>query len=99
MLNSQWSLGWGEEGVTSSKSISTITKYHNESQISFKEKSQNVWNNESKKAAKMRSTSEFFNKMLPTFDPKTAGKSSVKLGDDKVDYRKKDQVFIHSNKL
>lgn len=47
----------------------------------------------------MRSTSEFFNKKLPTFDPKTAGKSSVKFGDDKVDYRKKDQVFVHSNKL
>ena len=47
----------------------------------------------------MRSTSYFFNKKMPTYDPKTAGRSSVKLGDDKVDYRKKDQVFINSNKL
>ena len=35
------------------------------------------------------------NKKLPDYDPKLGGKSSVHFGDEKTDYRKKDEVFTN----
>ena len=36
---------------------------------------------------------EELNNKLPTYDPKAGGKASIFFGDDKTDYRKKDEVF------
>jgi len=33
------------------------------------------------------------NNKLPGYDPKAGGKSTVHFGDEKTDYRKKDEVF------
>ena len=32
------------------------------------------------------------NNKLPTYDPKNANKTSIVFGEDKIDYRKKDEV-------
>ena len=40
-----------------------------------------------------RKKEEELNNKLPTFDPKNGGKTSLHFGDEKTDYRKKDEVF------
>ena len=104
--NAQWSLGWGKEKVSQNKSTAStflcdnlVKKYHNGSQVEMKEKFDHALERENKEVSKMRNTSEFFNKKLPNFDPKTAGKSSVVFGLDAIDYRSKDKVFVNSNRL
>ena len=36
---------------------------------------------------------EELNKKLPGYDPRNGGKASIFFGDQKTDYRKKDEVF------
>ena len=48
---------------------------------------------ERSKFEKKKQVQEEFNKKLPTYDPRNGGKSSLHLGDDKVDYRNKNDFY------
>lgn len=46
---------------------------------------------------KKKQNQDIFNNKLPTYDPRNGGKSSINFGNEKTDYRKKDEVFTNAN--
>ncbi len=68
--------------------------YHNQSnivlgEISTKEEEEKRKLEEEERKKK----EEELNQKLPTYDPKKGGQSSFSFGNEKTDYRKKDEVF------
>lgn len=69
-------------------------KYHNESNIVLGENTKQQEEAERREAEESkRRKEEELNSKLPTYDPKNGGKSNVFFGEEKTDYRKKDEVF------
>lgn len=69
-------------------------KYHNESNIVLGESTKEKEEAERREAEEnKRRKEEELNNKLPSYDPKNGGKSNVFFGEEKTDYRKKDEVF------
>lgn len=69
-----------------------VNRYHNESQLSFGDNTQQIEDEEKKREEERRKKEEEINNKLPTYDPKQGGKSNIHFGDEKPDYRRKDEV-------
>ena len=68
-------------------------KYHNESNVVFGGDNEALDEEEKKKRdEERRKKEEELNSKLPTYDPKSGGRSNVHFGDEKPDYRRKDEV-------
>lgn len=67
-------------------------KYRNESNICLGETSKEE-ENEKQRLEEKRKKEEELNSKLPTYDPKNGTKTNVFFGNEKTDYRKKDEVF------
>ena len=48
---------------------------------------------EKRREEERRKKEEEINNKLPSYDPKNANKTNICFGDDKTDYRRKDEVF------
>jgi hypothetical protein len=104
-IESQWSFGWQGNSKdvfnrpNSSKGNtpyhSGFNLYHNQSSISFGDTKTSDWKNEEPtKSTNMKKKKEVDNeKPVWNYNPKTAGKTTMVLGTDKIDYRKKDEVY------
>ena len=68
------------------------TKYRNESNIVLGETSKEEETEKQRLEEKRRKEEELNNK-LPSYDPKNGTRTNVFFGDEKTDYRKKDEVF------
>jgi hypothetical protein len=69
-------------------------KYHNESKIVLGEVSKDEEAEKSRlQEEEKRRKEEVLNNKLPTYDPKNGTKTNVFFGNEKTDYRKKDEVF------
>jgi hypothetical protein len=100
---SQWSFGW--QGNTkdvvnkpnSSKSMNNthtgFNLYHNQSSIVLGDTNKGgEWKGDSSKPADMKKTNPMADRPVWNYDPKKAGKTTMILGTEKTDYRKKDEV-------
>lgn len=93
---SNWSLGWGEEekpkpGTTF---VISVKKYHNQSSVTLGGENEALDEEERKrKELEKKKKEEELNQKLPTYDPKNGGRSNLHFGDEKTDYRRKDEVF------
>ena len=70
-----------------------LKSYHNQSSIVFGTGKE--WKEEPARTTNMKKkeTGPNGNKPVWNYNPKTAGKTTMVLGDDKPDYRKKDEVY------
>lgn len=68
-------------------------KYHNESNIVLGEVSKQEETEQQRLDEERRKKEEELNSKLPSYDPKNGTKTNVFFGDEKTDYRKKDEVF------
>lgn len=68
-------------------------KYHNESNIVLGEHSKAEELEKQRLEEEKRKKEEELNSKLPTYDPKNGTKTNVFFGNEKTDYRKKDEVF------
>ena len=65
--------------------------YHNQSSIILGESRSSEWRKEEPtKASDMKKKTSMNDKPVWNYDPRTAGKTTMILGNDKPDYRKKD---------
>ena len=69
-----------------------VNRYHNESQLSFGDNTQQIEDEEKKREEERRKKEEEINSKLPTYDPRQGGKTNIHFGDEKPDYRRKDEV-------
>ena len=92
---SQWSLGWNgtKDLLRQSDSINHqgFSLYHNHSAI-FLGENHDQWNKEEVAEAKIKTANENA-KPVWNYDPKRAGQTTMILGGDKPDYRKKDEFY------
>lgn len=68
-------------------------KYHNESNIVLGEVSKQEESEQQRLEEERRRKEEELNSKLPSYDPKNGTKTNVFFGNEKTDYRKKDEVF------
>lgn len=68
-------------------------KYHNESNIVLGETSKEEEDEKKRLEEEKRRKEEELNSKLPSYDPKNGTKTNVFFGNEKTDYRKKDEVF------
>lgn len=74
----------------------SVNKYHNQSSVVFGGQNEQEDEEEKKRQElEKKKKEEELNSKLPGYDPKTGGKSNVFFGDDKPDYRRKDE--LHTN--
>lgn len=100
---SQWSFGWqannkdaynrANNSKGTSPSILGFNLYHNSSSILLGEEKGNFKKEEPAKKADMRKKDPITEKPVWNYNPKTAGKTTMVLGSEKTDYRKKDEVY------
>ncbi len=70
-------------------------KYHNESNIVLGEVSKQEESEKQRlEEEEKRKKEEELNSKLPSYDPKNGTKTNVFFGNEKTDYRKKDEVFV-----
>lgn len=76
--------------------IHLVNKYHNQSSVVFGGQNEQEDEEEKKrKELEKKKKEEELNNKLPGYDPKNGGKSNVFFGDEKPDYRRKDEC--HTN--
>lgn len=67
--------------------------YHNSSSILLGDEKGGWKKEEPVKAANMKKKDPIADKPVWNYNPKTAGKTTMVLGNEKTDYRKKDEVY------
>lgn len=69
-----------------------VNKYHNESQLTFGDNTKELEDEEKRREEERRKKEEEINSKLPNWDPKLGNKTNIVFGDEKPDYRRKDEV-------